>query len=171
MIQRMSYTGETTTGVKMSDVTVCVGFNKLIDWLCVQKDKLLLSIRTASLEFILLPCRFSTLNITAAAKPILLSKVSLCLNSLIEVNSKRRDDPQGPTQSNSFARRLRSCVGVEAVYDHLQKGRWIMFRCQIKGRTMAIFYKCGLAYSVMISIPNSGHARGTGVFTSASDLK
>lgn len=34
------------------------------------------------------------------------------LNSLIELNSKRRDDPQGPTQSNSFARRLRRCLVV-----------------------------------------------------------
>lgn len=52
----------------------------------------------------------------SCSQPILLSMASLCLNSLIELNSKRRDDPQGPTQSNSFTRRLRRCcVGGEMV--------------------------------------------------------
>lgn len=39
----------------------------------------------------------------------------MCLNSLIELNSERRDDPQGPTQTNSFARRLKRCC----VYAHV----------------------------------------------------
>lgn len=62
------------------------------------------------------------------SQPILLSTPSLCLNSLIELNSKRRDDPSGANSKQFFARRLkRCCVGGWGHCAIISK-KWIMYK-------------------------------------------